>query len=206
MCAEKRDRRIEVRVSKEEAQEIRDRARLASLTLTEYIVRRCALDEIHFKIDRLPGVEANRGDAERLEGDDHGRHAGAKTEIIQARCTKDERERIENNARQAKLKRSDYLIASALGNIFRPIVWDGVDDLRAVYSELRAQGRNLNQISYGINWLKAIAWIDDIDANLLNELLRGIVEDNERTRALINDAISETTATLRRINDSRSVR
>lgn len=203
MCAQGRRARIEIRVSEEEAREIRSRAQLAGLTLTEYIVRRCALDEVEFKISRLPGVEAGkdaRGFAES------GRGVGLKTEVVRARCTEDERKRIERNASLAKLRMSDYIVASALGDVFRPIVWDGDDDLRRVYSELRAQGRNLNQISYGINRLKAIAWIDDIDADLLNELLRGIVEDNERTRALINDAVSQTAATLRRIRESRTVR
>ncbi len=65
-----------------------------------------------------------------------------KTEIITARMTPADKETIQRRARSAGMTVTDYLTACALG---REIVRvEGLDDL---LSELKAQGRNLNQLT-----------------------------------------------------------
>jgi len=65
-----------------------------------------------------------------------------KTAIITARMTPKDKASIEKRAKQAGMTVTDYLTACALGKeIIR------VEGLDAVLSELKAQGRNLNQLT-----------------------------------------------------------
>ena len=65
-----------------------------------------------------------------------------KTEIITARMTPVDKKAIRQRAKSAGMTVTDYLTTCALG---REIVRvDGLDDL---LSELKAQGRNLNQLT-----------------------------------------------------------
>ena len=64
------------------------------------------------------------------------------TEIIPARMTQADKKSIQQRARAAGMTVTDYLTTCALGkDIVR------VDGLDAVLSELKAQGRNLNQLT-----------------------------------------------------------
>ena len=65
-----------------------------------------------------------------------------KTEIITARMTPADREAIYQRAKTAGMTVTDYLTTCALG---KEIV--RVDGLDALLSELKAQGRNLNQLT-----------------------------------------------------------
>ena len=65
-----------------------------------------------------------------------------KTELITLRVTPRVKEAIRKRAREAGLTATDYLCYSGLG---REIV--RVDGLDKVLSELKAQGRNLNQLT-----------------------------------------------------------
>ena len=65
-----------------------------------------------------------------------------KTEIITLRVTPRVKEAIRKRAREAGLTVTDYLCYSGLG---KEIV--RVDGLDKVLSELKAQGRNLNQLT-----------------------------------------------------------
>lgn len=65
-----------------------------------------------------------------------------KTSIITARMTPADKNAIQRRARAAGMTITDYLTACALG---KEIV--RVEGLDAVLSELKAQGRNLNQLT-----------------------------------------------------------
>ena len=65
-----------------------------------------------------------------------------KTEIITARMTPADKKVITQRAKSAGMTVTDYLTTSALGKEIIRI--DGLDDL---LSELKAQGRNLNQLT-----------------------------------------------------------
>ena len=65
-----------------------------------------------------------------------------KTEIITARMTPADKKAIYQRAKAAGMTVTDYLTTCALGKDIVRI--DGLDDL---LSELKAQGRNLNQLT-----------------------------------------------------------
>ena len=65
-----------------------------------------------------------------------------KTEIITARMTPADKKAIHQRAKAASMTVTDYLTTCALGKKIVRI--DGLDDL---LSELKAQGRNLNQLT-----------------------------------------------------------
>ena len=68
--------------------------------------------------------------------------AAKKTEIITLRVTPQVKERIRAKARELSLTVTDYLCLCGLGK--RIVRVDGLDQ---VLSELKAQGRNLNQLT-----------------------------------------------------------
>lgn len=65
-----------------------------------------------------------------------------KTEIITARMTPADKNRIKYLARRAGMTVTDYIVACALG---KEIV--RVEGLDKILTELKAQGRNLNQLT-----------------------------------------------------------
>ena len=65
-----------------------------------------------------------------------------KTEIITARMTSADKKAIHQRAKAAGMTVTDYLTTCALGKEIVRV--DGLDDL---LSELKAQGRNLNQLT-----------------------------------------------------------
>ena len=65
-----------------------------------------------------------------------------KTEIITARMTPADKKAIHQRAKAAGMTITDYLTTCALGKEIVQV--DGMDDL---LSELKAQGRNLNQLT-----------------------------------------------------------
>lgn len=65
-----------------------------------------------------------------------------KTEIITARMTPADKKAIRQRAKAASMTVTDYLTICALGKEIVRV--DGLDDL---LSELKAQGRNLNQLT-----------------------------------------------------------
>ena len=65
-----------------------------------------------------------------------------KTEIITLRVTPQVKERIRAKAQELSLTVTDYLCLCGLGT---RIIW--VEGLDKVLSELKAQGRNLNQLT-----------------------------------------------------------
>ena len=87
-----------------------------------------------------------------------------KSEIITARMTPADKKAIQQRARTAGMTVTDYLTTCALG---REIVRvEGLDDL---LSELKAQGRNLNQLTTLANMGRITVLRGD---DLLNEYTR----------------------------------
>ncbi len=65
-----------------------------------------------------------------------------KTAIITARLTPAEKAAIERRAKHANMTVTDYIVKCALGKNVRQ-----TDELAPILSELKAQGRNLNQLT-----------------------------------------------------------
>ena len=65
-----------------------------------------------------------------------------KTSILTARLTLAEKAAIERKAKQANMTVTDYIVKCALGKNVLPI-----QNLEPILSELKAQGRNLNQLT-----------------------------------------------------------
>ena len=65
-----------------------------------------------------------------------------KTEIITARMTPADKNRIKHLAKKAGMTVTDYIVTCALGKEIVRV--DGLDEL---LSEMKAQGRNLNQLT-----------------------------------------------------------
>ena len=92
-----------------------------------------------------------------------------KTAILTARMTPADKEKITKQAKKANMTVTDYITACALGKeIIR------VEGLEAVMGELKAQGRNLNQLTTLANMgkVQVIRGDDLIDqyAELCNQL------------------------------------
>lgn len=98
-----------------------------------------------------------------------------KTAIITARMAPKDKASIEKRAKQAEMTVTDYLTACALGKVIIRV--EGLD---AVLSELKAQGRNLNQLTALANMgrLTVLRSDDLIDGytNLFDQLQKIIQE------------------------------
>ena len=69
-----------------------------------------------------------------------------KTEIVTARMTTEVKRQLQARARDANMTLTNYLIICGLGQEIVRV--DGLDE---VLSELKAQGRNLNQLTTLVN-------------------------------------------------------
>ena len=65
-----------------------------------------------------------------------------KTSILTARLTPAEKAAIERKAKQSNMTVTDYIVKSARGK--KVLLTQGLDE---ILSELKAQGRNLNQLT-----------------------------------------------------------
>ena len=99
-----------------------------------------------------------------------------KTEIITARMTAADKKAIRQRAKAAGMTVTDYLTTCALGKDIVRV--DGLDDL---LSELKAQGRNLNQLTtlanmgritvlYGDNLVQEYTRLCDVLGALIREV------------------------------------
>ena len=99
-----------------------------------------------------------------------------KTSIITARMTPADKNAIQRRAKAAGMTVTDYLTACALG---KEIV--RVEGLDAVLSALKAQGRNLNQLT-------TLANMGRLSVLRGDELIRGYSALCSAVRALIQEA------------------
>ena len=98
-----------------------------------------------------------------------------KTEIITLRVTPQTKDRIRAKARELNLTVTDYLCLCGLG---KKIVQ--VDGLDQVLSELKAQGRNINQLTTLANMGKIAVVYGD-------RLAEGYGQINEQLRQLLRE-------------------
>ena len=94
-----------------------------------------------------------------------------KTAILTARLTPAEKAAIERRAQQANMTVTDYIVKCALGKNVRQ-----TDELAPILSELKAQGRNLNQLTKLAN----MGRITLVDAENFTEAytnLYGLIEE-----------------------------
>ena len=98
-----------------------------------------------------------------------------KTEIITLRVTQQTKDRIRAKARELGLTVTDYLCLCGLGK--RIIRVEGLDN---VLSELKAQGRNLNQLTTLANMGKIAVVYGD-------RLAEGYGQINEQLRQLLRE-------------------
>ena len=113
-----------------------------------------------------------------------------KTEIITLRVTPQVKERIRAKAREVNLTVTDYLCLCGLG---KKIVQ--VDGLDQVLSELKAQGRNLNQLTtlanmekitvvYGDRLAEGYAQVSEQLYQLLREVSNGAPRTSSAKRVV----------------------
>ena len=100
-----------------------------------------------------------------------------KTEIITLRVTPQTKERIRAKAQELSLTVTDYLCLCGLGK--RIVRVDGLDK---VLSELKAQGRNLNQLTTLANMGKVTLVYGD-------RLAEGYAQISEQLRQLMREVI-----------------
>ena len=105
-----------------------------------------------------------------------------KTEIITLRVTPQTKERIRAKAQELSLTVTDYLCLCGLG---KKIV--RVEGLDKVLSELKAQGRNLNQLTTLANMGKVTVVYGD-------RLAEGYAQVNEQLRQLLREVSNGATA------------
>ena len=98
-----------------------------------------------------------------------------KTEIITLRVTPQTKDRIRAKARELNLTVTDYLCLCGLGK--RIVRMDGLDK---VLSELKAQGRNINQLTTLANMGRNAV----VDGDRLAE---GYGQINEQLRQLLRE-------------------
>ena len=98
-----------------------------------------------------------------------------KTEIITLRVTPQVKERIRAKARNLDLTVTDYLCLCGLGK--RIVRVDGLDQ---VLTELKAQGRNLNQLA-------SLANMGKVDIVYGDRLAEGYEQVSEQLRQLLRE-------------------
>ena len=109
-----------------------------------------------------------------------------KTEIITLRVTPQTKERIRAKAQELSLTVTDYLCLCGLG---KKIV--RVEGLDKVLSELKAQGRNLNQLTTLANMGKVTVVYGD-------RLAEGYAQVNEQLRQLLREVSNGVPARAQR--------
>ena len=114
-----------------------------------------------------------------------------KTELITLRVTPRVKEAIRKRARDAGLTVTDYLCYSGLG---KEIV--RVDGLDKVLSELKAQGRNLNQLT-------TLAHMGKITVVYGNRLAEGYGRISEQLRELLKTVNGAPTKAVHRFCGER---
>lgn len=185
-------------------------ARMLGMSRSQYIVQTAAFGKRNFSLDLDAAPEeikrkynvyhadnpaagympSSEGNKPRKAEDSRVRSEG-----IFIRVSPYEKETLKRYARETNLSLTDYLLfcglyASELRKSEQSRFVGAREELRKLFVELRAQGRNLNQIAAAANRIASVAWRDDVDAGLIDQLATDLREDNERTRAAINDAVA----------------
>lgn len=197
-----RDRKVSLWLSEEELGTIRSAASLTGLSVTEFVVERCVRNTTTFSLKRVPGAPEDAEVPPRRSR----RSAGAKSERICLRCTIEEKEAIAAKAARSQVAISDLMVASALDKEVSVIQWDEDGILKRTYDELRRQGTNLNQMALAMNRIRAVSYSGMEGAASIERLANEVVNRNEETRGLINDALGSVIFALAKIARSHKLR
>ena len=181
-----REKRFNFRLSEDDYETLRSKASIAGMSMSEFVIETCVRGRQAFEVSRLPGADAD--DATGVSGG-HGL-GPARTESLHIKLTEDEKRFIAESARRAGLTMTRFVVETCVRGRIEFI--GDPDFFRSYMTELNRQGVNLNQIAVKVNALSQIAWREDVDAGKIDELVRDLVADNERTRPLLNDALRET--------------
>lgn len=195
---------VNIRVSEDELSRIDANAKMAGMSRSAYIIACAADEEKKFTVpSRLLGVPKPKKRSGYYPDESatwiyEDRHPGAprksfdgglRSESLSMRVSKFEKRTIERRSEQDGLSVTDYMMKKAVYTEDDIVPFDR-DAYMRTFSELQAQGRNLNQIAAALNRIASIAWRDDVDGELIDSLVRDVLDDNARTRSGINDALS----------------
>lgn len=210
MAQDTKDRvALHVTLSRYERDLIDFRARMHGISRSRYIAQTAAYGKQNFSIDfsSMPGWAKKKYNVYHTDNPAAGYMPPSegtkprKAEDSRVRCEKItirvspyEKEALRQYADVTGLSLTDYLLycglyGSELSKGKKSIYIASRDELRKLAIELRAQGRNLNQIAAAANSLRSVAWRDDVDAGLIDQLVNELLDDNKRTRTAINDAL-----------------
>lgn len=183
----------------------------AGMTRSEYVVQCCAYRQNSFPLDARHVIDAV-APIVRIRNDGGSpaeldlpctappRRAAdneVRDQRLELRISPYEKETIRSEAQRLHITMTEFVLMCC---VYRPTPDHPVlnkDEVRKVYAELRAQGRNLNQIAAAANRIASVAWRDDIDAGMVDRLCAELAEDNERTRTAVNDALRATGEAMR---------
>lgn len=181
---------VHMRVTRDELAAIDANARLAGMSRTEFFVQCCARDRKTFELATVPGRDGPG--ASRAQGEEDPSPVlsrAKKDKQMLVRLSRADKLRIAGRARRAGKSMSEFVVRSALSDEVAFVEACDRAELARLYSELRRQGTNLNQIAAKINRIASVAWREDVSGELVSRLVREVTEDNEGTRACVNDAI-----------------
>lgn len=176
--------------------------------------RRPRLDDfppnVHTRKSPFDGIPLLPEDADSLSDRviiEPMRHRGEpKLNRVSIRVTDYEWKALHYRARLCETTLTNYILAKA---VYEQNGFGATDisvsksELKQIRDELRKQGANLNQIARSVNILSQLQQRDDVDAEIIETLTRNLMEDNQQTRALINDALIKVTNALALIEPKR---
>lgn len=207
---EKKTARKNIRLTEEEARLIEERARRLGVSQADLIAETCArstTEELERKLElhRECAPESSESAPRRARRPTGGEQ---RTRRLFVRVTPSEDERLRARASAAGVSLSDYVVGCALREDWRPtVVPEGFDArLLDCERELKRQGGNLNQMTRALHSLSALAWLPDAPVGRIDKVLRELDQDNERTRADLNDAIRAAGRLIDEIAASRRAR
>ncbi len=185
---------------KREREAAKRRPRLDDFAPTYEHTRRSEFEDID------PITEGDESLSMRVIVEPMRRRGAPKLNRVSIRVTDYEWKVLHYKARLCRTTMTRYILAKAVyeDNGFGATdISVSKDELKQIRDELRRQGGNLNQISRGMNVLNQLQQRDDVDGEVIDHLMRNIQEDNEQTRALINDALTRVYNALAMIEFKR---
>ena len=181
-----RNRQVNFRLTEDQYETFRSKAALAGLSMTDYFMACCIDGKTTFRLLKVPGIPVERDQNPPKGFDDREK----RTASIFVRVTPSEKKFIRDSAARAGMTESRFVVTRTVN---APIRFIGDPEFfRSFFTELNRQGTNLNQLAAQVNRLSAIGWREDVSAEAIDALVSDITRDNERTRAMLNDALMRT--------------
>ena len=174
-------------IMRREREKAKRRPRMDDFAPTFVHTRRSEFEDIE------PIVEGDESLSKRVIVEPMRRRGAPKLNRVSIRVTDYEWKALHYRAHLCRTTLTRYILAKAVyeqNGFGTTDISVSRDELRQICDELRRQGANLNQIARGVNVLNQLQQRDDVDGEIIDHLMRNIKEDNEQTRALINDALT----------------